>query len=305
MNAGPAAGAPPLPAAGPAVRARASVGAQPKSAEWPLALPLVALFLAFFVAPLLVLAGMSLYAEPEMRTVSIAQYVKFFGDTFNLSILGATVLLGVKATLVCLLFGYPIAWICARASARWQSVLVFLVVLPILTSVVVRTFSWIVILGREGILNHALRALHLVDEPVRLLFTETGVIMVLAQVQMPLMVLPLLATLSRIDPNLADASAALGAGAWRTFFRVTLPLSTPGLVAGCILVFSACVTAFVTQTLIGGARLVYMPLHIYQQAVGANNWPFAAAISVVFTLAVLVVIYALNRAGAMNRAYAP
>ena len=175
--------------------------------------------------------------------------------------------------------------------------------LPILTSVVVRTFSWIVILGREGVLNHLLRDLHLIDEPIRLLFTETGVIMVLAQVQMPLMVLPLLATLSRIDPNLADASAALGAGQWRTFFRVTLPLSTPGLIAGCILVFSACVTAFVTQTLIGGARLVYMPLHIYQQAVGANNWPFAAAISVVFMLAVLIVIYALTRLGRMSRAY--
>jgi len=107
-----------------------------------------------------------------------------------------------------------------------------------------------------------------------------------------------------VDPNLADASSALGAGAWRTFLRVTLPLSAPGLVAGCILVFSACATAFVTQTLIGGARLIYMPLHIYQQAVGANNWPFAAAISVVFTLAVMVVIYALNRAGRTSKAYA-
>jgi putative spermidine/putrescine transport system permease protein len=275
-----------------------------KSPEWPLALPLAALFVACFVAPLIVLAGVSLYAEPAMRTFSFAQYAKFFGDVFNLSILWSTLLLGVKATLVCLLFGYPIAWICVRASARWRSVLVFLVVLPILTSVVVRTFSWIVILGREGILNHALQWLNVIDEPIRLLFTETGVIMVLAQVQMPLMVLPLLTTLSRIDPNLADASAALGAGEWRTFFRVTLPLSTPGLVAGCILVFSACVTAFVTQTLIGGARLVYMPLHIYQQAIGANNWPFAAAISVVFMLAVLVVIYALDRAGRLNRAYA-
>jgi putative spermidine/putrescine transport system permease protein len=275
-----------------------------KNSQWPLALPLAALFVAFFVAPLLVLAGVSLYAEPAMRSFSLAQYAKFFGDTFNLSILWATLLLGVKATLVCLLFGYPIAWICARAPARWQSALVFVVVLPILTSVVVRTFSWIVILGREGILNHSLQWLHLIDEPVRLLFTETGVIMVLAQVQMPLMVLPLLTTLSRIDPNLADASAALGAGEWRTFFRVTLPLSTPGLVAGCILVFSACVTAFVTQTLIGGARLLYMPLHIYQQAIGANNWPFAAAISVVFMVAVLIVIYALDRVGRLNRAYA-
>jgi putative spermidine/putrescine transport system permease protein len=271
--------------------------------DLPLVLPLAALFVAFFVAPFVVLLALSLQAEQAAGAFSLAQYAKFFGDTFNLTILGSTVWLAVRATLVCVLFGYPIAWVCARAPARWQSLLVFVVVLPILTSVVVRTFAWIVILGREGVMNHALRALGLIDQPVPLLFTETGVIVVLAQVQMPLMVLPLFATLSRLDPNLGDASSALGAGAWRTFFRVTLPLSTPGLVAGCILVFSACATAFVTQTLIGGARLVYMPLHIYQQAIGANNWPFAAAISVVFTIAVKIVIYGLNRFGRASKAY--
>ena len=128
------------------------------------------LFIVCFVAPLIVLVAMSAYAEPAMRTLSFAQYTKFFGDAFNLGILWSTMVLGVKATLVCLLFGYPIAWICARAPPRWQSVLVFLVVLPILTSVVVRTFSWIVILGREGILNHLLRDLHLIDEPIQAAF---------------------------------------------------------------------------------------------------------------------------------------
>jgi putative spermidine/putrescine transport system permease protein len=247
-----------------------------------------------------VLAGVSLFAEPEMRTLSFGQYAKFLGDPFNLSILAGTLWLGVKATAVCLLFGYPLAWLCTRVPPRRQSLLLFIVILPVLTSVVVRTFSWIVILGRQGLLNALLLRLGLVDEPVRLLFTEAGVVMVLAQVQMPLMVLPLLTTLSRIDPNLADASAALGAGAWRTFRRVTLPLSLPGVIAGCILTYAACVTAFITQTLIGGARLIYMPLHIYQQAVGANNWPFAAAVSVIFMGAVLGVVFLLNQAGRLG-----
>jgi len=267
-------------------------------------LPLLAFFVAAFLAPLCVLIGVSLFAEPEMKTLSAAQYMKFLGDAFNLSILWGTLWLGVKATLLCLLFGYPFAWIAARAPARWQSALVFVVILPILTSVVVRTFSWIVILGREGILNKMLVGLGLASEPVRLLFTEGGVILVLAQVQMPLMVLPLLTTLTRMDPNLADASAALGAGAWRTFWRITVPLSLPGVVAGCILTYAACVTAFITQTLIGGARLIYMPLHIYQQAVGANNWPFAAAISVIFMVAVLVVVGLLNQVSRLSRGYA-
>src|SRR5438128_2832690 len=259
-----------------------------------LALPLAALFIAFFVAPLVVLLLLSLHADVAMKTWTIDNYTKFFTDRFNYSILIDTLLLGVKATLVCLLFGYPIAWLCARASARWQSVLLFLVILPILTSVVVRTFAWIVILGRQGVLNQIAMGLGLVHEPLKLLYTETGVVMVLAQVQMPLMVLPILTVLSKMDPNLADASRALGAGEWRTFWKVTLPLSLPGVIAGAILTYSASVTAFVTQTLIGGARLVYMPLHIYQQAIGANNWPFAAAISVIFMFAVLVVVFFLN-----------
>jgi putative spermidine/putrescine transport system permease protein len=100
--------------------------------------------------------------------------------------------------------------------------------------------------------------------------------------------------MGKIDPNLADASQALGAGEWRTLWRVTIPLSLPGVIAGTILTYTACVTAFVTQSLIGGARHIYMPLHIYQQAVGANNWPFAAAISMVFLAAVMLVVSLFN-----------
>ena len=262
-----------------------------------LVLPLAALFVAFFVAPLCVLMALSFATRQGAGDFTLAHYLAFFGDRYNVSILGETLWLGVKATAVCLVFGFPIAWLCARAHARWQSVLIFLVILPILTSVVVRTFAWIVILGRQGVLNQIVLALGLSDEPLRLLFTETGVIMVLVQVQMPLMVLPILTVLSKLDSNLEDASRALGAGEWRTLWSVTLTLSMPGILAGCILTYAAAITAFVTQTLIGGARLIYMPLHIYQQAVGANNWPFAAAISVIFMVAVLVVVSALNAFG--------
>jgi putative spermidine/putrescine transport system permease protein len=267
----------------------------------PLVLPLAALFVAFFIAPLCVLIALSLSKDANIAAFTAAQYVKFFTDSFNTSILFETLLLGVKATLVCLLFGYPIAWICARSGARLQSIIVFLVILPILTSVVVRTFAWIVILGRQGVINQVWTALGF--EPLRLLYTEIGVVMVLAQVQMPLMVLPILTVLSKMDPNLADASRVLGAGEWRTLWRVTIPLSLPGVIAGCILTYTACITAFVTQTLIGGARLIYMPLNIYQQAIGANNWPFAAALSVIFMVAVLIIVGVLNAVGKRSEIY--
>jgi putative spermidine/putrescine transport system permease protein len=273
------------------------------AAESRLVLPLTALFVAFFIAPLFVLVALSLSTDANIAAFTSANYVKFFTDSFNYAILFETLLLGVKATLVCLIFGYPIAWICARSGARLQSIIVFLVILPILTSVVVRTFAWIVILGRQGVINQVALGLGLTNEPIRLLYTELGVVMVLAQVQMPLMVLPILTVLSKMDPNLADASRVLGAGEWRTLFRVTFPLSLPGVIAGCILTYTACITAFVTQTLIGGARLIYMPLHIYQQAVGANNWPFAAAISVIFMVAVLVIVGVLSAIGKRSETY--
>jgi putative spermidine/putrescine transport system permease protein len=271
-------------------------------AEWQLALPLALFFVGFFVAPLVGLAIVSLYGEPSFRSIGLSQYARFFGDTFNLGILFDTLLLGAKATLVCLVFGYPLAWLCVTGRPWLSRLLLFIVILPILTSVIVRTFAWIVILGRQGILNKAFVALGLSDGPVALLFTEPGIVIVLAQVQMPLMVLPLLTNLQRIDGNLADASAALGAGAWRTFRRVILPLSVPGIAAGCTLVYAACVTAFITQTLIGGARHLYMPLFIYQQATGANDWPFAAAVAIVFMAAVLLVVYLLNLLGRVRGA---
>ena len=274
-----------------------------KVAESRLAFPLAALFVAFFVAPLAILVLLSLHGEAAMRTWTLANYAKFLIDPFNYSILFETLLLGVKATLVCLAFGYPIAWICSRSGARLQSVIVFLVILPILTSVVVRTFAWIVILGRQGIINQIWLGLG-ASEPLKLLYTETGVVMVLPQVQMPLMVLPILTVMMKIDPNLGEASRVLGAVEWKTLWRITIPLSLPGVIAGCILTYTACITAFVTQTLIGGARLIYMPLHIYQQAVGANNWPFAAAISVVFMIAVLIVVGILGALGRRSETYA-
>lgn len=266
-------------------------GAAKEGQEWRLTLPLTLFFVAFFVGPLLLLIGISFQAERQMTGVlGLSQYAAFLGDSLNLDVLSNTLILGVKATALCLIFGYPLAWLITRVSARMQALLIFLVILPIVTSVVVRTFAWIVILGRRGIVNDAIIAMGLSATPLRLLFSETGVVIVLTQVQLPLMVLPLVTVLQRIDPNLASASQALGAGAWRTFFKITLPLSMPGIIAGTILTYTACVSAFVTQSLIGGSRLLYMPMMIFQQAMDLQNWPFAAAISVLFMISVLLIV---------------
>jgi putative spermidine/putrescine transport system permease protein len=272
--------------------------------ELKLAWPLGAFFLLFFVAPLLLLLLISFYADTAMTSFGLTQYAKFLLDPFSLKVLGSTLWLGVEVTALCLLLGFPLAYVYCRVPGWAQGALILIVLLPLLTSVVVRTFAWIVILGRQGIVNTVLLELGVIDSPLRLLYTEGGVVVALAQVQMPLMVLPLITALTRIDPNLSDASAALGAGAWRTFFKVTLPLTLPGIIAGCLLTYAAALSAFITQTLVGGGQMLFMPMYIYQQSSTLNNWPFAAAISIIFLVAVLAAVTVFNMLGRLSRGYA-
>jgi putative spermidine/putrescine transport system permease protein len=259
-----------------------------------LAFPLAGFFCLFFIAPVVLLFVVSAYSDVEMTVLGPRQYLFFFSDQFSLAVLARTLLVGTEVSLFCMVLGYPIAWLFVRTPRRLQSALMLLLLLPLLTSVVVRTFSWIVILGRQGLVNTFLLQLGLIDAPLRLLYSEGGLVVALGQVHMPMMVLPLITTLSRINPSLAEASTALGAGHWRTFFRVTLPLSIPGLLAGCMLTFATSSTAMITQSLIGGGQKLLMPLYIYQQALSSLNWPFAAALSVIFLASVLLVFAAFK-----------
>lgn len=272
--------------------------------EWQLSLPLALYFAAFFAAPLAIMLAISVSAETDRSFVGLAYYHRFFADSLSRESLLATLWLGAKTTLLCLLLGYPLAWLHSRSSRRVQTLILFVVILPLLTSVVVRTFAWIVILGRLGIVNSLLLELGLIEAPLRLLYTESAVVVALAQIQMPLMVLPLMTSFAQLDPRTHEASISLGASAWRTLFSVTLPLTLPGMIAGSMLVYAAAVTAFVTQTIVGGGRLIYMPLLIYQQAISLNNWPFAATVSIVLLATVLLLVSAFNQLGRASRAYA-
>jgi len=166
---------------------------------------------------------------------------------------------------------------------------------------VVRTFAWIVILGRQGIVNSLLLDLGWIDGPLKMLYTRTGLVVALANVQLPLMVLPLINALQKVDVNLADASASLGASPWQTFRKITLPLSLPGIVAGSLLTFAAAITAFISQSLIGGGQMLFMPMYLYQQASALSNYPFAAAIALTFLATVIISVSVFNSLGRMSR----
>ncbi len=249
---------------------------KPVAREWQLVLPLALFFAVFVFAPLALLGVVSFYNDPTLTTPGVAQYVKFLTDRFNMAVLGQTLWLGLLATVMALVIGYPLAYIYMVAPVAVQRILMLVIVLPLLTSAVVRTFAWVVILGRQGIVNSVLAAAGLIDAPVRLLYTPAAVVVALAQIQLPLMVLPVITALGNIDPNLRHASHALGAGRWRTF------------------VYAASVSAFVTQTLVGGGQLMLMPQYMYQQAIQANNYPFAAAIAMILLVAVLAIVILVN-----------
>jgi putative spermidine/putrescine transport system permease protein len=271
--------------------------------EWQLALPLALAFASLFLAPLLLLFGVSFFNDDKITQPGFAQWVKFFGDPFSYKVIADTMLLGVKTVCATVLLGYPLALLYLDAPPRLQKVLIFVIVMPLLLSVVVRTFAWIVMLGREGVVNQVLLSLGIISQPLALLQTELGLVISLTQIEMPLMLLPLISVMSRLDPNLRDASAALGASRWRTLFTVIVPLSMPGLIAGCLLVFASSTTAFISQTVIGGVRLIYLPLLIWQQSLVVFNWPFAAVASIALLVSVLTVVSALSYIGRRSGGY--
>ena len=266
-----------------------------------LAAPLAAFMALFFLLPMGMLGFVSFYADNGMTHWGSLQAWGRMFDAFGLGVLLDTLWLGLQVTALTLVLGYALAWTFVRLPPKLQPLVIFIVMLPLLTSVVVRTFAWIVILGRQGIVNGVLQWAGWIETPLKLLYTRPGLVVALANVQLPLMVLPLITALQRIDPNLADASASLGAGAWRTFRRVTVPLSLPGVVAGCLLTFAAAITAFISQSLIGGGQMLFMPMYLYQQASSLSNYPFAAAIGLSFLVAVLLCVSAFNALGRLSR----
>lgn len=279
--------------------AAAAPGASPvrDAVEWRLAAPLGLTYAVFFAAPFLILLGISFYADAEQTRLGLDSWLKFYTDAFYLKVIFDTLKLGVFAVVATTILAYPLALVFRAASPRMQRVLIFIILMPLLTSVVIRTFAWIVILAREGVINQTLMALGLTATPLNLLQTELGLVLALTQIEMPLMLLPLLTIMNQMDQNLVDASRALGASKWRTFFRVILPLTLPGWIAGATLVFASATTAFISQSVIGGARLVYLPSLIWQQSMVVYNWPFAAVASLTLLFTVLSGIMALSWLG--------
>jgi len=249
-----------------------------------------------FLAPLAIVCAYSLLVrgtyggvEPPWTWESYRRLI----DPLYGAILLRSIALSAAATAICLVMGFPLALFIARATRR-KSLYLHLVILPFWTSFLVRTYAWMFLLRDTGLVNTALTGLGVLREPLPLLYNDGAVLLGLVYGFLPFMVLPLYATLERMDPALLEAAADLGARPWATFFRVIVPLAKPGIWAGTVLVFIPCLGAYLTPDLLGGGKSVMVGNLVQNQFTNARDWPFGSAISLIlmlFTLAALAVFY--------------
>ena len=266
---------------------------------WLILPPAVSLFL-FFVVPLILVFVVSFASRGAYGGIqwigTLANYASIF-DPLYLQIFWRSLWMAALTTVVCLVFGFPLAYLIARASRKWQAVLLLLIIIPFWTNFLVRTYAWMFILRTEGLLNTVLMSAGIVDQPLNLLYTDTAVIIGLVYGYMPFMVLPLFAALERLDPSVIEAAWDLYARPARVFTRVILPLAKPGVIAGCLLVFIPSVGAYVTPDLLGGAKSMMIGNLIQQQYLVVRDWPFGSALSFVLMGAVLLAVRYYLRTG--------
>ncbi len=263
-----------------------------------LVIPALVFLSVLFLTPLILLAAIGIL---PVRGTTIAwerpnlgPYLKYVTDPYYAWVTARTLGMAAAVTGACLVLGFPFAYAISRATRLWQSLLFVLVISPILTGTVVRSYGWLVILGRRGLLNDLLMWLGLTQTPLRLLFTMNGVIIALTQVMLPFMILPIVSGLGRQNSSLHDAAFGLGASYGQVLRHVTVPLSLPGILAGSVLVFVLAFASFTTPALVGGGNFIVLPTLIYQQTQQSLDWGVLSAISFVLLGTSLAVVWAYS-----------
>ncbi|HEY6391639.1 MAG TPA: ABC transporter permease [Bryobacteraceae bacterium] len=263
---------------------------------WFLA-PSWAVMLSLFLFPMLIILAYSLLTRGTYGGISMQWSVESyqrFADPIYLGILWRSFWIAGASTLISLLLGFPLALFISRAGKR-KNLYLSLVILPFWTSFLVRTYAWMFLLRDTGLVNSTLQKLRIIHDPLPLLYNDGAVILGLVYGYLPFMVLPLFGTLERLDRNLLEAAADLGARPWATLLRVVLPLSAPGIRAGVILVFIPCLGAYLTPDLLGGGKSAMIGNLIQNQFTTARDWPFGSAISLALMAVVMLLLLAFVR----------
>lgn len=251
-----------------------------------LILPAVLLLIVFFVYPLVEVLRTSVF-DPEFTTKHIE---RFFGKAIYLKVFYRTLRVSLVVTLACFLLGYPTAYFLTRVRPQVRIYLIFLILLPFWTSLLIRTYSWIAVLGTQGVFNSILVEIGLVSEPLRMLYTTEAVYLAMTQILLPIMILTCYSVMVDIDKDLIKAARVLGAGPFRAFLKVFFPLSLNGATTGAIIVFILSMGFFVTPALVGGRKDLMVGNLIEFQISEMVNWGFASALGVILLLATTAIV---------------
>lgn len=260
-----------------------------KSLPWLLLAPAALAVVVILLLPLAGTVGLTFDGREWY-----SNYVAFFRSGLNLSVLYRTLEIALVTTAISIVLGLPTAHVIARSPKSRRTLLIVCAVFPLLTSTVVRSFSWIVILGRNGFVNQVLQGIGVIDTPVGLLYTQTAVIIGLVHLFTPLMILSLVGVMENIEADVLQAASSLGASPAATFRQVVLPLAMPGIVVGSVLVFTGSFTAYTTPQLLGGDRQTVLATFLYQKAMISFDWAMASTIAVLMVVLTVVVILAMN-----------
>ncbi|MCY1126489.1 ABC transporter permease [Frigidibacter sp. RF13] len=250
---------------------------------------------AFMVVPCLLILALGFFRRGIYGGVDYTftfENFRLLADPLYLGIFLHSARVAGTATLIAVVVGYAAAYAIAGAPRRWQGMLLFLAVLPFWSNYLIRTYAWIVLLNREGLITQGLRMLGYEGEPPSMLYTEGAVIVGLVYNYLPFVILACYAPLSRLNPELAEASRDLGAGAFTTFRRVVLPQTLAGVAAGAVFVFVLSIGNFITPALLGGGKFQMVGNLVYAQFLTANDWPFGAALSMVLIAIMMVLLMA-------------
>ena len=272
-------------------------GAYWRSREGLLVIPALIFFLGIYLYPLSRLVTWSLF-DPDF---TLEHYQKLISDRTYFTVLVNTLDISIWVTVFSLLVGYPLAYLMVTESRRVRAILMTFVLVPFWTSILVRTFAWIVILGRNGAVNQTLKNLGLIDTPIQMIHNMMGVQIGMVHVLLPFMVFPLYGVMSRIDLGLMLAARSLGAPPYKAFLRVFLPLSLPGVTAGCVLVFLLAVGFYITPALLGGPGEITLATLIEMMISDLLNWGFGAALSVVLLVVVGALFVIFSSLMGLNR----
>jgi putative spermidine/putrescine transport system permease protein len=265
-----------------------------------LALPAIAFLIVFFIAPLVL---MSLRSVTDPPGAGLANYREFFASEADVRVLGTTFYIATISTVVCLLIGYPYAYLMTIVPPRLTGLLLIFVLVPFWSSLLVRTFAWEVLLRDTGIINSLLLSWGLISQPLTLMRNTLGVILGMSQILLPFMVLPLFTVMRRIDPELTRAAANLGAPPFAAFRRVFVPLSLPGVVAGSLLVFVLALGFYITPTILGSPRETMISRFIADQVQTRLNWGLASAMAVILMGLTFVALIAASRVVRLRDVY--